>query len=81
MNDVRIVLCERCRSEGRLYCGHANDPNPRDCGPCPACEGTGGELIEVEPIEMEDLDIRDAGLYCFECGGAGFVNDAHSSAQ
>ncbi len=55
MTDYRIILCEACSSEGRVYRGHANDPNPRDEGPCPACEGTGGEIIETQPIELEDL--------------------------
>ena len=30
--------------------------DPVDCGPCPQCEATGSEIVEVEPIEMEDLD-------------------------
>lgn len=54
--SARIVPCEHCGSEGRLYSGHANDPNPRDDGPCPVCEGTGGEIIEAEPITLEDLE-------------------------
>jgi hypothetical protein len=56
MSDHRIVLCEVCGSEGRILTGHPNDPYPRDGGPCPACEGTGLEVIEVEPITEEDLD-------------------------
>lgn len=59
MTDVRLVLCEHCGSEGRLYrtrSGHPNDPDTIDRGPCAECEGTGRELIEVEPIELEDLD-------------------------
>lgn len=58
--DVRVVPCTHCGSEGRLYRGHANDPNPRDCGPCPVCEGTGGEVIEVEPVELENLEAERA---------------------
>lgn len=54
MTDPRIVPCDRCGSEGRLYSGQYEDE--RDCGECPVCEGTGGEIIETEPIEMEDLD-------------------------
>ena len=54
MNDPRIVLCEACGSEGRIYRGQYEDE--RDCGPCPVCDGTGGEIIETQPIEMEDLD-------------------------
>lgn len=55
MSDPRVWPCQWCGSEGRIYSGHPNDPNPRDEGPCEACEGTGGEIIETEPIEMEDL--------------------------
>lgn len=58
MTDPRIVLCQRCGSEGRILRGHPNDPDPVDCGPCKACEGTGLEVIETELIEMEDLDAR-----------------------
>lgn len=56
MDNERIVPCEACSTEGRILRGHPNDPNPEDCGPCLYCEGTGGEIIETEPIEMEDLD-------------------------
>lgn len=57
MNSPRIVLCEACGSEGRiLRAEYSTDPNPRDCGPCPYCEGTGGEIIETQPVDMDDLD-------------------------
>ena len=54
MSDPRIVWCEWCGSEGRIYRGQYDDE--RDCGQCPACDGTGFEVIETQPIEMEDLD-------------------------
>lgn len=54
--DPRIVNCESCGSEGRVYVGHPNDPHPRDGGECEECDGTGREIIEAEPIEMEDLE-------------------------
>lgn len=55
MADYRIVLCEACGSEGRvLTCD--GGPDEVDHGPCPVCEGTGYEVIEVEPIELEDLE-------------------------
>lgn len=49
------MSCTTCGSEGRLYFGHPNDPNPRDGGECPVCEGTGMEDIPTDPIELEDL--------------------------
>lgn len=53
--NIRLVLCEACGSEGRiLICD--GGPDERDHGECPACNGTGRELVEVEPIEMDDLD-------------------------
>jgi hypothetical protein len=52
----RIELCEYCGSEGRIYRGHPNDPEPRDDGPCPVCEGKCEVEIWTLPIEMEDLD-------------------------
>ena len=51
--EVRLVLCSACGSEGRVirhFCGDDHDE-----GPCPVCEGTGSEIVEVEPIDMEDL--------------------------
>jgi hypothetical protein len=80
MNDYRLVLCETCGSEGRIYRGLYEDE--RDCGPCPACEGTGGEgeIVEVEPIEMEDLsDCPHCGAsinpMLFPCFEQGCPND------
>lgn len=80
MNDTRIVLCQACGSEGRVYVtgydhGSWNEPPhwyERDTGPCPYCEGTGGEIIETEPIEMEDLEIYSPPIgeptNCVDCG-------------
>lgn len=53
MTDPRIVPCDHCQTEGRIYSGQYEDE--RDCGPCPVCEGTGGEIIETEPITLDDL--------------------------
>jgi hypothetical protein len=55
----RIVLCEACGSEGRIYhpaytCDNYGNPMEYE-EPCPYCEGTGGVLIEVQPIEAEDF--------------------------
>jgi hypothetical protein len=47
----RIVPCEHCGTEGRIYSGQYEDE--RDCGPCPVCEGTGGEIIKTEPAALE----------------------------
>jgi hypothetical protein len=52
--DLRIVGCEYCSTEGKLYCGEFDEE--RCIGDCPICEGTGGEIIETQPIDMEDLD-------------------------
>jgi hypothetical protein len=64
MTDYRIVLCEYCHSEGRIYTCDGG-PDVTDWGSCPACEGTGGEVIEVFPIGIEDLETvvaeEDAG--------------------
>ena len=64
MNDPRIVPCERCQTEGRIYCGQYEDE--QDCGPCPVCEGTGGEIVETEPVTLEDLT-------CPVCGGTPYL--------
>jgi hypothetical protein len=52
-----IVPCEDCGSEGRIIVSAPTYYEPlaeRDLGPCPTCEGTGGALIETEPLEPED---------------------------
>lgn len=58
--DIRLVPCEACGTEGRKLIGPANDPNPRDDGPCLACDGTGSEIVEVEPVDMNER--------CAHCG-------------
>jgi hypothetical protein len=53
--DARVVLCDECGSEGRIY--HRSSCNPYeevDCGPCSRCEGTGWMVVEVEPITEGD---------------------------
>lgn len=65
MRDPRIVLCEACGSEGRIIvrtigyepgCGHPHMWGERDDGECPWCEGTGGEIVETQPIELADME-------------------------
>lgn len=51
-NDVRIVGCEACGSEGRILRG--DGPYPTDYGPCPECSGTGVVEIDVEPVAPEE---------------------------
>jgi hypothetical protein len=54
--DLRIVACEACGTEGRVLVTVAGQWDPENRGPCPYCDGTGGEIIITQPIEMEDLD-------------------------
>ena len=62
MKSPRIVPCLDCGTEGRIYIADyfydrdGLQQGERDDGPCPSCEGTGGELIETDPITLEDLD-------------------------
>jgi hypothetical protein len=51
--QYRVVRCGACSSEGRILRGQYEDEY--DAGPCPACEGTGEEIVEVEPIDQDDL--------------------------
>lgn len=69
-DSPRIVLCGACGSEG---CARSLDPDDGTCDcryrgydgnypincpdACRCCEGTGGELIATEPVELEDLDV------------------------
>ena len=58
--DLRIVACEACGTEGRVLVTVPGQWDPEDRGPCPYCDGTGGEIIETQPIEMADLDAEGA---------------------
>ncbi len=60
--EKRFINCEHCGTEGRIYVGRPNDPNPRDDGPCPVCNGECAVEIEVEPVTMDDLE------RCQDCG-------------
>ncbi|BCH33172.1 hypothetical protein MesoLjLc_51020 [Mesorhizobium sp. L-8-10] len=63
--NARIILCEACGSEGyerytaTVYehgCGFGHEDVFLDYSrPCRFCEGTGGAIIETEPITLEDL--------------------------
>lgn len=55
MGNERVIPCRTCDSEGRIYRGLYEDE--RDCGPCPDCEATGGEIIETDPVELDDLPV------------------------
>jgi len=57
MNNHRVVPCEACGAEGRVFVTISGQWDSEDRGPCPYCEGTGGEIIETQPIEMTDLDV------------------------
>lgn len=57
MISITIQPCEACGSEGRIYRSAPTYYEPlaeADCGPCPYCEGTGGELIETFPVDPYD---------------------------
>lgn len=59
MSNLRIIPCECCQTEGRIYRGQYEDE--RDYGQCPVCEGTGGEVIETEPVTLDDMCCSDCG--------------------
>lgn len=56
---VTLQLCQACGSEGRILVDAGVDsmgtPQEADCGECPYCEGTGGELIATEPVTEEEI--------------------------
>lgn len=76
-DSPRLIGCEHCGTEG---CGRPLDPDDGTCvcryqgydgnspinceDACPYCEGTGGELIATEPVELEDLEADR----CTDCG-------------
>jgi hypothetical protein len=62
--DDRVVPCEACGTEGELiHWTRSLDTygNPLEHSTrCPWCEGTGGEVIKMQPITLEDLDQEQA---------------------
>lgn len=54
----RVVACAACGTEGQLisWSGSMDQyGNPIErTEPCPYCEGTGGEVIKTQPIDMEE---------------------------
>lgn len=51
--DIRLVLCPTCGSEGRMLTCDGG-PDEIDHGGCPYCDGTGREIIQVLPLELDD---------------------------
>lgn len=60
--DFRLVLCPTCGSEGVLIFAYRNDPDNERYEDCPECHGACDTLIQVEPIEIEDLDIMSGSI-------------------
>lgn len=59
--DLRLVPCDRCDGNGTIEQRHPAFGSPSCPSPsievrCEWCDGTGYDVIEVEPITMEDLD-------------------------
>jgi hypothetical protein len=60
MCNTRIIVCDECGGDGGWVYPVSFDPFTGRIGEqrqeCFACEGTGQNEIEVEPIELEDLE-------------------------
>lgn len=54
-DHLRVVLCPTCGSEGVIIRAYGNDPDHESEEECPECEGARVTLVEVEPIEIDDL--------------------------
>lgn len=54
-DNLRIVLCPICGSEGVLIHARGNNPDHESEEICPECEGACVTLVEVEPIDLDDL--------------------------
>lgn len=55
-DNLRVVLCPTCGSEGVLIYARGNNPDHEREEECPECEGCGLLLVEVKPIELVDLE-------------------------
>jgi len=55
-NDVSLQLCPVCGGEGRIFQGSGYDGDLMNSEQrCEECEGTGGALVPVELIDLDDL--------------------------
>ena len=55
---LRFIVCQDCDGEGRrwhAHFSHWDPPEDVDAGPCPTCEGTGYEVVEVESLSEEEF--------------------------
>lgn len=60
--DLRVVVCQDCDGEGRrwrTHFSHWDPPEDVDAGPCATCEGTGYEVVEVEPLTEDEFMGRE----------------------
>jgi hypothetical protein len=55
---ITLQRCQSCGSEGRIIRVRHHqwrEPEEIDCGECPDCEGTGGELIATQPVTEQEI--------------------------
>lgn len=51
--NIRLVPCEVCGTEGRIYRQHVTNPYDEvDHGVCPECLGTCMMAVETQPVGM-----------------------------
>ncbi len=66
MCSTRLIPCEHCDGTGRdwretgEFSRFDGSMIGVDCGPCPVCNGSLVEAIEVEAITLEDLEAAHA---------------------
>lgn len=56
--ELRFIVCQDCDGEGRRWRTHFSQwdpPEDVDAGPCPTCDGTGYEVVEVESLSEEEF--------------------------
>lgn len=59
---LRLMPCSMCGTEGVLIYARGNNPDHEREEECPVCEGCRCELVEIEPIEIDDLDIMSGPI-------------------
>lgn len=56
--ELRFIVCQDCDGEGRrwrTHFSHWDPPEEVDAGPCPTCDGTGYEVVEVEALSKDEF--------------------------
>lgn len=56
------MTCRMCGGSGEVYRQSCDvgEPTPGGLEPCPACDGTGSEMPDLDALMEQDLELEEA---------------------